>query len=209
MRRTKRRRARTITLIVFLLVILGCGFAILSLGTSTGLTFGGTGTEVMAQTGSNPMFAQVGWLRNTAPWPITITSITTDARNSSARPTVYLERQHSGSTAVSVPKANWTLNASRPPFQLDGGALRYVGFELKPRAGRGVRPDQHHGHLHGSARHHLPLDIQRNPGRDGVLRIAPPGSWHPTRGRTRPPSTATSPPSAPCCCSPTRRRSPS
>ena len=78
------------------------------------------------------VYAQVGWLRNTAPWPITIQSITTDGVNSSDPPTVYLEREQSGAHISSGPLPNWALNAERAPYQLDGGALRFLGFAVRP-----------------------------------------------------------------------------
>ncbi len=134
-----RRAVRTVTAIVFTVIILGCGFAVLYLGTSTGLTFGGAGSELGQSSLGKPVYAQVGWLRNTAPWPITVQSITTNAVNASNNPLVYLERVQSGPRVSSGPLPNWALNASRAPYQLDGGALRFLGFALEPRGGQ-VRP---------------------------------------------------------------------
>ena len=130
-----RKSVRTVTGIIFLAIILGCGFAILYLGTSTGLTFGGAGSELIQQTGSKPVYAQVGWLRNTAPWPITIDSITTNVAASSAEPTVYLEREQSGSHASSGSVPTWAVTAEKTPYQLDGGGLRYLGFSFTPADG--------------------------------------------------------------------------
>jgi hypothetical protein len=128
-----RKAVRTVTTIVFIAVVLGCGFAVIYLGTSTGLTFGGSGSELAQATGSNPVYAQVGWLRNTAPWPITIQSISTNVSDATAAPTIYLERQQSGAHVSSGSLPNWALNAEKPPYQMDGGALRYVGFALHPK----------------------------------------------------------------------------
>jgi hypothetical protein len=130
-----RKTVRNVTLVIFLLIVLGCGFAILYLGTSTGLTFGGSGTRLLAQSGSNPLYGQVGWLRNTSPWPITIKSITTNAVNTSATPTVYLGSDQTTPTKQSSKKPpTWVLNAKKAPMQLDGGALRYLGFVVTPRS---------------------------------------------------------------------------
>ena len=130
-----RNTVRNIALVVFVLVVLGCGFAVLYLGTSTGLTFGGSGTRVMSQAGSDPLYGQVGWLRNTSPWPITIKSITTNAVNATATPDVYLESEQTAPTKQSTKKPpTWLLNASKAPYQLDGGALRYLGFVIKPQS---------------------------------------------------------------------------
>jgi hypothetical protein len=131
-----RRAVRTITAIVFVGIVLGCGFAVLYLGTSTGLTFGGSGTELMQSTKGAPVYAQVGWLRNTAPWPITIQSVTTNDVYTSDQPTVYLERQQSGAHISSGPLPNWALNAEHAPYNLDGGSLRYLGFAVRPGAGK-------------------------------------------------------------------------
>ena len=125
-----------ITAIIFAAIVLGCGFAVLYLGTSTGLTFGGSGTEILQSSKGAAVYAQVGWLRNTAPWPITIQSITTNDVNSSDPPAVYLERDQSGAHVSSGPLPNWALNAERAPYDLDGGALRYVGFAVRPKAGK-------------------------------------------------------------------------
>jgi hypothetical protein len=130
-----RKSVRTITGLLFLAVILGCAFAVLYLGTSTGLTFGGAGSELAQASGSKPIYAQVGWLRNTAPWPITIQSITANGAGSRVAPTVYLERQQSGAQ-VSTGVPRWLPTASQPPYQLDGGSLRYLGFSLNPQNGQ-------------------------------------------------------------------------
>jgi hypothetical protein len=131
-----RRAVRTATAIIFTAIVLGCGFAVLYLGTSTGLTFGGSGTEVLQSSKGVAVYAQVGWLRNTAPWPITIQSITTNSVNTSDPPIVYLERQQSGAHVSSGSLPNWALNAEHAPYQLDGSALRFVGFAVQPAADR-------------------------------------------------------------------------
>ncbi|HEX4401144.1 MAG TPA: hypothetical protein VHZ98_07455 [Galbitalea sp.] len=131
-----RRAVRTATAIIFTAIVLGCGFAILYLGTSTGLTFGGSGTEILQSSKGAAVYAEVGWLRNTAPWPITIQSITTNVVNSSDPPTVYLEREQSGAHVSSGSLPNWALNAERTPYQIDGGALRLTGFAVQPAANK-------------------------------------------------------------------------
>ena len=128
-----RRTVRTVTAILFVAIVVGCAFAVLYLGTSTGLTFGGGGSRLMQATKGDPVYAQVGWLRNTAPWPITIQSITTNVSGASEHPTVVLEREQSGSKVTSGGMPNWALNASHTPYQLDGSALRFLGFALHPR----------------------------------------------------------------------------
>ncbi|HEY5231352.1 MAG TPA: hypothetical protein VIJ11_10750 [Galbitalea sp.] len=131
-----RRAVRTVTAIIFVGIIVGCGFAVLYLGTSTGLTFGGAGTRLMQSTKGSPVYAQVGWLRNTAPWPITIQSITTNEVNLSDTPTVYLERAQSGAHVSSGALPNWALNAEHAPYTLDGSALRFLGFRVLPDSGK-------------------------------------------------------------------------
>ena len=131
-----RRTVQTVVGILFAAVVLGCGFAVLYFGTSTGMTFGGAGTPLAAQTKTNAMYAQVGWLRNTAPWPVTITSITTNAAHSTGPAVVYLERKHMGSLASSGKAPEWTLLATKAPYQLDGHGLRYLGFQLTPANGK-------------------------------------------------------------------------
>jgi hypothetical protein len=128
-----RKAVRTTTTIIFLAVVLGCAFAVLYLGTSTGLTFGGASAQLTQTSKSEAVYAQTGWLRNTAPWPVTIDSITANETNATAEPTVYLERAQSGSKVSSDTKLpNWALNAQHPPYQLDGGSLRYLGFSFSP-----------------------------------------------------------------------------
>jgi hypothetical protein len=129
-----RKTVRNVSLVLFLFIVLGCGFAVLYLGTSTGLTFGGAGSRVLAQDASHPLYGQVGWLRNTAPWPITITQITTNVENASGTPGIYLEADQTLPTKVSSKEPVWVKNASTLPFQLDGGALRFLGFSVTPQA---------------------------------------------------------------------------
>ena len=128
-----RRTVRTITAILFVAIVVGCAFAVLYLGTSTGLTFGGSGSRLLQAAKGDPVYAQVGWLRNTAPWPITIQSITTNVSDAAEDPTVLLEREQSGSKVSSGGRPNWVLNASHAPYQLNGSALRYLGFQLRPK----------------------------------------------------------------------------
>jgi hypothetical protein len=130
-----RRTVRTVTAILFTAIVVGCAFAVLYLGTSTGLTFGGSGAELLQATKSDAVYAQVGWLRNTAPWPITIQSITVDEIATSVPTEVLLERDQSGAHVSTGGQPNWALNASRTPYQLDGSALRYLGFVVQPSKG--------------------------------------------------------------------------
>lgn len=130
-----RKTVRNITLIVFLGVVVCCAFAVLYLGTSTGLTFGGSGTRLDEQSGTHPLYGQVGWLRNTAPWPITVTSITTNAANVTKTPNVYIETAQTSPLAQSSKAPLWSLNASSVPYTLDGGSLRFLAFSLTPQVG--------------------------------------------------------------------------
>jgi hypothetical protein len=130
-----RKSVRTITGIVFLAIVLACAFAVLYLGTSTGLTFGGAGSELAQASGSKPVYAQVGWLRNTAPWPITIDSVTTNVAQSRDTPTVYLEREQNGARVSSGSEPTWAVTAEHTPYQLDGGSLRFLGFRVQPADG--------------------------------------------------------------------------
>jgi hypothetical protein len=130
-----RKTVRNITLLVFLGVVLCCAFAVLYLGTSTGMTFGGSATRLDEQSGSDAMYGQVGWLRNTAPWPITITSITTNAASVTKTPSVYLTTAPTSPLAQSSKAPAWSQNASSVPYTLDGGSLRYLGFAITPQRG--------------------------------------------------------------------------
>ncbi len=128
-----RKSVRNVTLLVFLCIVLGCGFAVLYFGTSTGLTYGGSGSRIEQQSNSYPIYGQVGWLRNTAPWPITIDSVTTNVINSSDTPTVYFETSQASPLKQSSKQPGWALNAAQAPYQLDGGSLRYLGFSFTPQ----------------------------------------------------------------------------
>lgn len=127
-----RRTTRTITTVVFLAIVVGCAFAVLYLGTSTGLNFGGSGSQLIQASKSQPVYAQVGWIRNTAPWPVTIDSITTNESGTTKPVTVLLERKQSGSKVSSGAEPAWAKIAAHPPYQLVGGSLRYLGFEVHP-----------------------------------------------------------------------------
>jgi hypothetical protein len=129
-----RRTTRTITVIVFVCLVVGGGLTILSLGTSTGLTFGGGKTVTGIASAKAPLYSQTGWLRNTSPWPVTITKITANSVHTSAPPTVYL-LQGSGKTSQGT-KPKWVATSESMPYQLIGGSLRYLGFALSPSAGQ-------------------------------------------------------------------------
>lgn len=130
-----RKTVRNTTLLLFLGVVLGCAFAVLYLGTSTGMTFGGAATRLDEQSGGESMYGQVGWLRNTAPWPITITSITTNAANVTKTPSVYITTAQTSPLAQSGKPPGWSQSASSVPYTLDGGSLRYLGFAITPERG--------------------------------------------------------------------------
>jgi hypothetical protein len=134
MRKKSGRVFRRVVLILFLGVVVACGFAVLYLGTSTGLTFGGSATRIAGQVKSYPVYGQAGWFRNTAPWPITIKSVTTNVQNASASPTVYLIPSQTPPLKQSSKEPGWATTASTVPFQLNGGALRYLGFSFAPRS---------------------------------------------------------------------------
>jgi hypothetical protein len=129
-----RHSARTITTIVFLVILLACGITILALGTSTGLIFGGAKTVTATTTTTTPMYAQVGWLRNTSPWPVTITSIRANAVNAAKAPTVYVEEGHDSSSVAVGKTPLWVKSADPLPYRLVGGDIRFLGFGILPQA---------------------------------------------------------------------------
>jgi hypothetical protein len=131
-----RTSVQTVTAIVFLAILLACGVAILYLGTSTGLTFGGARTVTGASTTKTPLYAQVGWLRNTSPWPVTITGITANATNATKPPEVYIEHNSDPSKVKTGSVPLWVKTAGPMPYQLVGGSLRYLGFGISPKAGQ-------------------------------------------------------------------------
>jgi hypothetical protein len=149
-----RRTVRTIAVLIFVGVVLACGLAVIYFGTSTGLTFGGGATAMGGATKTAPYFAEVGWIRNTAPWPITVTSVTTNATHVAKPTAVYLEREQSptatppddgsgstGSDSTDTGTAHggtpaWVAVASTPPYTLTGGTLRYLGYAVSPELGR-------------------------------------------------------------------------
>lgn len=129
-----RRTARTITALVFLGIVVVGALGILYLGTSTGLTFGGGATITGTSEAKAPYYAQLGWLRNTSPWPVTITGIRTNSVHAARDASTYiLPAPGKESTDSKAPK--WVQSAERMPFQLDGGSLRYLGFALTPATG--------------------------------------------------------------------------
>jgi hypothetical protein len=131
-----RRTVRTIVTLLFLGIVVAVGFAVLYFGTSTGLISGGGATYTGGATKTVPYFAQIGWVRNTAPWPVTIKSITTNAEHTAKPTQVYIEAKHDSEkyTLGTVPP--WTKISARPPYELVGGSLRYLGFGLTPATGQ-------------------------------------------------------------------------
>jgi hypothetical protein len=130
-----RRTVRTVVTLLFLGIVILIGFSILYLGTSTGLISGGAATYTGGATKTVPYYAQIGWIRNTAPWPVTIESITANAAHEAKPTLVYIEAKHDSEkyTLGTVPP--WTKISARPPYQLVGGSLRYLGFGLTPADG--------------------------------------------------------------------------
>jgi hypothetical protein len=131
-----RRTVRTIATLLFVGIVLACGLAVLYFGTSLGLVSGGSGTMLGGATKGLPYYAQVGWVRNTAPWPVTITSVTTDVAHSTAPTVVYLERGTSSPKTKPGEAPGWTKVSGQPPYEMVGGSLRYLGFAVAPEAGR-------------------------------------------------------------------------
>ncbi len=129
------RTIRTVATLLLIGIIVGIGFSVLYFGTSTGLISGGQATASGGATKKLPYYAQVGWVRNTAPWPITIKSITTNAAHTGAPTVVYIETNHDSKSYASGTVPDWTKVASRTPYQLAGGSLRYLGFALSPATG--------------------------------------------------------------------------
>jgi hypothetical protein len=131
-----RTTVRTVVTILFVGIIVGIAFAVLYFGTSTGVISGGQDTALGGAAKATPYYAQVGWIRNTAPWPVKIESITTNAAHSTGDAVVYLERKQGSSTIAKGKTAPvWTEISPKPPYQLNGGGLRYLGFALMPQAG--------------------------------------------------------------------------
>lgn len=131
------RTVRTIVTIIFVAIVVGIGLAVLYLGSSTGLIYGGQATVTGSATAKTPFYAQVGWLKNTAPWPLTIKSITTNAAHSTDAATVWVERKQVGPVAVSTGKVPiWANDSAKLPFDLNGDSVRYLGFALNPEKGK-------------------------------------------------------------------------
>jgi hypothetical protein len=122
-------------MLLFVGVVAACGLAVLYFGTSTGLVSSGTATSLGGATKTLPYYAQVGWIRNTAPWPVTITSITTNLTHGKTPAVVYIEQKRSSATTKPDTVPAWTKAAVKPPYELVGGSLRYLGFAVMPVEG--------------------------------------------------------------------------
>jgi hypothetical protein len=129
------RTVRTVTTLLFVGVVVAIGLAVLYFGTSTGLINGGGATSIGGATRALPYYAQVGWLRNTAPWPITIESITTNVAHEASAPVVYIEHGHSDVATKPGTAPIWTKASPNPPYQMVGNSLRYLGFAVAPAPG--------------------------------------------------------------------------
>jgi hypothetical protein len=130
-----RRTVRTVATLLFIGAVIACGLGVLYFGTSTGIISGGSATSLGGATKTLPYYAQVGWIRNTAPWPVTITRITTDVAHSASPAIVYLERHRSTATTKPGTAPEWTKVAGKPPYEMVGGSLRYLGFAVTPAEG--------------------------------------------------------------------------
>ncbi len=129
------RTVRTVVTILFVGIVVACGLAVLYFGTSTGIITGGAATVTGGATRSLPFYAQVGWIRNTAPWPVTIEEITPNTAHTSAPTVTYIERKIDDATYKSGVAPTWTKISPKPPVQLVGGSLHYLGFAVSPAAG--------------------------------------------------------------------------
>ena len=131
------RTVRTVVTVIFVAIVVGVALTVLYFGSSTGLVFGGESTLTGNATAKTPFYAQVGWLKNTAPWPLTIKSITTNAAHASKPVAVYVEPRHVGPLAVTAGKTPaWATDAGKLPHDLVGGSLRYLAFGLSPSEGK-------------------------------------------------------------------------
>lgn len=131
------RTVRTVVTVIFVAIVVGVALTVLYFGSATGLVFGGQATLTGNATAKTPFYAQIGWLKNTAPWPLTIKSITTNAAHASKPAVVYVEPRHVGPLAVTPGKTPaWATDAGRLPHDLVGGSLRYLAFGLSPEEGK-------------------------------------------------------------------------
>jgi hypothetical protein len=129
------RTVRTVVTVLFLGIVIACGLAVLYFGTSTGVISGGATTVTGGATKSAPFYAQVGWIRNTAPWPVTIQKITANDAHTSAPTVTYVERKRDGTKYKSGAVPTWTKISPKPPVELVGGSLHYLGFAVSPATG--------------------------------------------------------------------------
>jgi hypothetical protein len=130
------RTVRTAVTIIFVAVVVGIALAVLYLGSLTGLVFGGQSTVTGSATAKSPFYAQVGWLKNTAPWPLTIKSVSANAAHSNKTVSVWAETRQVGPLAVTDGKVPvWASPSGALPVDLNGGGLRYLGWALSPAEG--------------------------------------------------------------------------
>jgi hypothetical protein len=131
-----RRGAVATSLIVLVVVLLGVVLAIVTFGTKFGIEMGGQAVVTGNGAQAKPFYTQIGWVRNTAPWPVQITSVDVDSTDVGKPVEVFL------ATAVSPTAANdgstpaWAVTPMPFPVTIPANSIRYFGFAVTPASGR-------------------------------------------------------------------------
>lgn len=131
-------RNRTVlgSLIVLGAILVGIAIVVVALGTSTGIAVGGDERVIASAEGEQPVYAQGGWIKNNAPWPIQINSVSVDLVGASTAPTVYLSNEQSTTPPPEGEAPLWTAVPATFPYTIEPGMVKYFGFAVSPDPSR-------------------------------------------------------------------------
>lgn len=130
-----RNKTALVSLILLGGILLGLSIIVIALGTSTGVAVGGETSVVASAEAEKPVYAQGGWIKNDAPWPIQVTSVTLDQTGTSTAPTVYMSSERTVTPPEEGEDPAWTAVPATFPFTIAPGTVQYLGFALQPDPG--------------------------------------------------------------------------
>lgn len=125
-------RTALVSLIILGGFLVGLAILVIGMGTSTGVAMGGTSSVMAVAEEEKPAYAQGGWIKNNAPWPIQITSVDVDYVGASAAPALYLSENQSLTPPPEGEDPAWTAAPASLPYTVAPGSVWYFGFALSP-----------------------------------------------------------------------------
>jgi hypothetical protein len=120
-----RRRFGWIGWIISVLVVAAIAVGSVAGLTATGMLMIGEVEEIGAGSAATPLMVKAGYVRNTSPWPLEITSVTVDGTPLGA-PVAIVDSDD----PPAVDSPSWSINVAEKPVAIDAGAALAIWVQL-------------------------------------------------------------------------------